>query len=391
MQEHFQLDPALTFLNHGSFGACPRAVLEHQTQIRAQLEASPVQFMLRALPERLAAARGAVAAFVGAQPEDLVFVRNATEGVGAVLRSLSFAPGDELLTSNHAYVACSHTLRFVAERSGARVVVVDVPFPVESAEQVTSRFCRAVTSRTRIALIDHVTSITGLVFPVRDIIRELTARGVRCLVDGAHAPGMVEVDLAALGADYYAANFHKWVCAPKGAGMLWVRPELQAEIYPPVISHGYAAAPEARFRAMFDWVGTTDPSAVLCVPFALELLASLVPGGWPELRARNHALAIEAREILCRALGVPAPAPVDMLGSLASVPLPGLAPDHAEGQDRLYAELTGRGFEVLVQHWPAPGRRVLRVSAQLYNSRDQYQRLAQVLPELWSATTVAEA
>jgi isopenicillin-N epimerase len=382
MRGHWTLDPALTFLNHGSFGACPRRVLEHQSMWRERLEASPVQFMTRELAPGLAASRAAVATFVGARPDDLAFMRNATEGVNVVLRSLCFEAGDELLTSSHVYPGCHQALRYVAERSGAVLRVVDVPFPIGSSAQVTEAFLSGVTPRTRLALVDHVTSVTGLVFPVGDIARGLRARGVPILVDGAHAPGMVDIDLRALGVDYYAANFHKWLCAPKGAGMLWVRPELQAAMLPSVISHGYAAAPEARFRELFDWGGTSDPTAWLSLPFVLELMQGLLPGGWQAIRARNHALALAARDVLCATLEVTPPAPDGMLGSLVSVPLPGLGSGARGRPDPLYLALLERGFETVVQIWPTPGRRVLRVSAQLYNELDEYRRLAQLLPTL---------
>ena len=371
------LDPSVDFLNHGSFGACPAPVLEYQSQLRQELERGPVKFMLRRLPELLARERELVAQFVGAEPEDLVFVANATSGVNAVLRSLRFESGDQLLTTDHVYAACKNVLDYAAERNGCELAVAQVPFPLSSPEQVTRAVLARVTPRTRLALLDHVTSITGLVLPVGQLVSELEARGVRTLMDGAHAPGMVELNLSELGASYYAANFHKWGCSPKGAGMLWVRRELQEGLVPPVISHGYAAR-EARFQAQFDWQGTLDPTPVLSIGFALEFLGGLVDGGWPELRRRNRELTLWARDLLCQRLGIAAPAPDSMLGSLCSVPLP---PSERTARD-LYEALVDRGFEVLVQPWPAPHERILRVSAQLYNSPAQYGRLADILPEL---------
>lgn len=390
MRRHWSLDPTLTFLNHGSFGACPRAVLDHQAELRKRLEASPVQFM-HAVPAELERLRKLVGPFVGADPADIVFVRNATEGVNAVLRSLRFQPGDELLTTNQAYPACVNALRFVAQQWGATVKVAALPFPLESPEQLVAALRAALGPRTRLCLLDHVTSATALVMPVAAIARVLREHGVSSLVDGAHAAGMVELDVRALGVDYYATNFHKWTCAPKGAGMLWVRPELRAQILPSVVSHGFSEPEPRRFQAMFDWTGTSDPTAWLCLDRTLEFMGSLLPGGWRQLREENHRLALRARDTLCAALGCPRPAPDELIGSMASIPLkPGPELSAAEAEvaahshapDPLYRELSRRGFEVVVANWPARPQRVLRVSAQLYNTLDEYERLAQALQEL---------
>jgi isopenicillin-N epimerase len=378
------IEPGVAFLNHGSYGACPSEVLRHQAALRAEMEAEPVRFLGRELDDRLDAARAALAAFVGADPEDLAFVANATGGINAVLRALRFGPGDELLTTDHVYGACRNTLDFVADRTGARVIIATIPFPVGSPEEIVDAVLARVTPRTRLALLDHITSPTGLIVPIERLIAALAQRSVETLVDGAHAPGMVPLDLRRLGAAYYSANCHKWLCTPKGSAFLWVRRDRQPDVHPLTISHGATGERpgRSRFRLEFDWTGTQDPTAWLTVPMAIEYLRELVPGGWPALMARNRALALEARRRLCAAVGTAPVCPDAMIGALAAVRLPD-NPTADRGwrvrdplQERLFE---GWGIEVPIMRWPAPPHRLVRVSAQLYNRPEQYARLAEAL------------
>jgi isopenicillin-N epimerase len=335
-----------------------------------------MEFLVREIDALLAEARRALSAFVGADPDDLAFVANATTGVNAVVRSLDFRPGDEILTTDHAYAACRNALDYVAGRCSAKVVVAQVPFPIGGPEEIVQAILAAVTGRTRLALVDHVTSPTGLIFPIERIVRELAARGVDTLVDGAHAPGMLPLDLRSLGAAYYTGNCHKWLCAPKGAAFLWVRPDRQDRVRPVVISHGATASAErSRFRAEFDWVGTDDITAYLCVPRAIEFLGSLLPGGWPELMRTNRARVLEARKIIGEAIGSAPAAPDEMIGTLATIPIAdGPAP-------ALQAELWEKHrIEVPVVSFRSPPRRQVRISSQAYNDLDQYRLLASVLP-----------
>ncbi len=389
---HWTLDPAVAFLNHGSYGAAPRVVLAAQQAWRDRMEAEPVRFFSHDLEPAMDAARDALGDFVGADPDDLAFVPNATAGFNTVLRSLRFAPGDELLTTDHAYNAAKNAMEYVAGRDGARVAIAAVPFPVDGPASVVEAVLAAVTPRTRLAVIDHVTSATALVFPIETLVAELSARGIDTLVDGAHAPGQIDIDLPALGAAYYTANLHKWVCAPKGSGFLWVRRDRQAQIRPLAISHG-ANSPRtdrSRFRVEFDWTGTADQSAYLAVPEAIRFGEELLPGGWAALRERNHALALTARDVLCARLGIEPPAPEAMIGCMASVPLPlETQPGRVQGielyDDPVHGSLERLGMQAMITPWPqrpdgGPWRRLVRISAAAYNDLDEYRRLAAALP-----------
>jgi isopenicillin-N epimerase len=383
---HWDLDPAIAFLNHGSYGATPRAVLAKQQEWRARMERQPVQFLGREARPALDVTRGDVAAFVGCDAADLVFVNNATMGVNTILRWLKLEPGDELLTTNHAYGACKNAMDATANWTGAKVVVADVPFPLEGEQDVVDPILAAVTPRTRVAMLDHVTSPTALVFPIERLVRELAGRGVETLIDGAHAPGMVDLDIRAIAPAWYTGNGHKWLCSPKGAGFLYVRPDLQAATRPLVISHGATQPLDGvtRFQKEFQWTGTQDPTPWLCLSESIHCLGAMLARGWPAVRERNHAMAVEAQTILCEALRIPKPCPEEMLGSMAAIPIPDAARSApALGWDRLqwHDALLDRGFEVPVSDFP-PGRLTLRVSCQLYNEGDQYVRLAETLSEL---------
>ncbi|MCA8954415.1 MAG: aminotransferase class V-fold PLP-dependent enzyme [Planctomycetes bacterium] len=383
---HWDLDPEVTFLNHGSFGACPRVVLAAQSELRARLEREPVRFFEHDYEPLLDAARAALAELVGSDPDDLAFVPNATAGVNTVLRALDFGPGDELLVTDHEYNASRNVFDHVVGRSGARAVTAPLPFPIADPQQVVDAVLSRVTERTRLLLIDHVTSPTGLVLPLERLVPALRERGVETLVDGAHGPGMLPLDLEGLGAAYYTGNCHKWLCTPKGSALLWVRRDRQAALRPLAISHG-ANSPRtdrSQFRLDFDWTGTHDPTPFLCLPAALEFLRGLMPGGLPALQAHNRELVLRGRQLLCERLGIPEPAPAAMIGSLAALPLPlDATPITVPGTDPLHAALYDRyRIEVPVMRWPHPPLRLLRISAQAYNSVPQYEALAEAVAEL---------
>ena len=289
MKQHWLLDPDITFLNHGSFGATPIAVLAKQDEFRTRMEREPVRFMIRELEVLLDDARAQLGEFVGADPAGIAFIPNATYGVNSVVRSLDLDKNEEIVVTAHEYNATRNVAEFAAQLAGARVVVAEVPFPIASPDEVFGRIIEKISDRTRLVILDHVTSQTALVMPIARIIDEVQSRGIDVLVDGAHAPGMLPLDLRALDAAYYTANLHKWVCAPKGAAFLYVRENRRASVRPIAISHGANSSrtDRSRFHLEFDWTGTFDPTPWLCVPEALRTLASFVEGGWPEIMRRK--------------------------------------------------------------------------------------------------------
>jgi isopenicillin-N epimerase len=381
-RRHWSLAPDLVFLNHGSFGACPAAILDLQHELRRTMEASPVEFLHRRYDERMAAGRVALAEFLGVRTADLAPVTNATTAVNAVARSWRLAPGDQVLTTSHDYNACRNALEVVARSAGGEVVVAELPFPVASAEEVVAAVLGAVTPRTRYAMIDHVTSGSALVLPVEIVVRELEDRGIRVLVDGAHAPGMLEFDMEALGASWYCGNLHKWTCAPKGCAFLWAREDMQEVLQPAVVSHGNNTPRPGYtpFQDRFDWPGTWDPTPWMCLPAVLDFVGGLLPGGWRAVREHNRALGREARLLLMDALGVVSPCPEDMLGSMATLPLPERFQGVTHGgpvapeQLRLHDE-----FRIEVPFVRCNGARGFRVSAHLHNRIEEYRYLAECL------------
>lgn len=378
----WDLEPGVAFLNHGSFGAVPRPVLAHQQMLRDRMERQPVQFLTRDLDGLRDHARIATAGFVGADPAGLVFVPNATTGVATVIGSLDLAPGDEIVITDHGYNAVRNQVVEAASRSGAVVVVARFPF-VTTPDEVLTAVVHGITDRTRLVIVDHVTSPTALVLPVAAIAAAAESRGVPVLIDGAHGPGMLEVDIAALGASYYTGNCHKWMCAPKGTAFLWARPDRREDLRPTVISHGYNTPRpgRSRFHALFDWIGTDDPTGVLSIPAAIETIGALDPGGWDAHRQANRTLALAGRRIVATAVGADALPPETMIGSMATIPL-GTSPHPAPPPlpDPLNLRLLEvHRIEVPVVTWPEAPHRMVRISAQAYNTLENYERLAEAL------------
>ncbi len=385
-KELWALDPEITFLNHGSFGACPTAILERQNEMRRELEANPMDFLHRTLEPRLDAARQRLADFIGCKFENLAFVPNATSGVNAVLQSISLNQTDEVIATNHEYNACRNALNFVARQRGFKVVEVQIPYPVHRIEEAVNPILEAITPRTRLLLLDHITSATGFIMPVEPIIQEFNNRGIDTLIDGAHAPGMVKLQLEKLGATYYTGNCHKWICSPKGSALLYVRPDKIESIRPPIISHGYNTlrSDRSKFLIQFGWTGTLCPTPWLCIPETLDYLGQEIPGNWPAIMERNHRLALQGRDIICRALNVSPPCPDEFHGSMVTIPIPpdpkGRPPVLPRFEALLQNELwVQHKIEVPIFFWPDLKNRHLRISAQLYNSVEDYQVLAEAL------------
>ncbi len=384
MMSFWRLDPDVIHLNHGSFGATPGPVLEEQRRLRDAMESNPTRWFLADYQPALDQARSRVADFVGSDPAGLGFVNNATEGVNSVLRSLEadLRPGDEIVVPDHSYNACRNAVEVTAARTGARVVTAAIPFPLRSASEVTNRILGVVTDRTRLLMVDAVTSPTALVLPLAEIVAALEPE-VRVLVDAAHAPGMIDFDVTALGASYVTANCHKWMCSPKGSALLYVREDHRDRIYPAVISHGYNGgwpAEGGHMHTQFDWTGTDDPTAWLATPVALEAMAGLHPDGWDGVRRANRDLCLTARDMLTDLLGIEAPAPDGMIGAIASVPLPrSLSPGGTIFNPLMGALRTRWGIEVMVMSWPDPSAGLLRVSTQQYNTVEHLERLVEAV------------
>lgn len=371
LHDLWSLDPGVTFLNHGSFGACPRAVLAAQEHLRARLEAEPVRFLVRELEPLLEAARAELARFLGARPDDLAFVANATTGVNAVLRSIALGPGDEILLTDHNYGATLRVAQFVARERGGYVRTVTVPYPRFDPAQLVDAVATAITPRTRVAVLDHITSESALVFPLAELAAVCRTRGVAVLVDGAHAPGVLPLDLQSLGADWYSANLHKWACSPRSCGILWAAPDRQRDLHPPVISWGL----DQGFTAEFDWVGTRDVSPWLAAPAGFEFLAVL---GIDNVWRHNHDLAWTGAQRLADRWGTSLGYRESGVGFMATIPLPprlGATPPEAA---RLRDALLFR-HQIEVQLHAAHGQLWTRISAQVYNDLSDVERLGEAV------------
>lgn len=380
------------YLNHGSFGLTPIAINTLKTRLEAELNRDRDEHFWFKGGAKLESARLAIAAFVNAPPDDLVLVDHVTEALNSVLKSLSFAAGDELLTIDHSYPPYESLYKEFCRRTGVKLVVASLPFPVTAPDEIVSLIVSKAGPRTKLAVIDHITSPTALLLPIEAIVRALRKRGVETFVDGAHGIGQVPLDMQAIGAAYYASNNHKWLAAPLGSAFLYVRPDCQQTIMPAAGS--LMADSDHKFTERFVWQGTKDPCARLCLPETIDYIGALHQEGWPGVYRRNHALALAARALLCERLGLAPACPAAMVPCMFSLPLGQLAFDPKRNADAPHMRLNGlmrerNGYGVNCVYWG--GQYLLRLTAYLYNSLSDYERLADDLAPVLRELRVSEA
>jgi isopenicillin-N epimerase len=371
----FLLRPDITFLNHGSFGACPRPVFAEYQRWQRTLEEQPVEFLGRRIDGLLAEAREPLGKYLGTAPDNLVFVPNTTHGINIIARSFPLEPGDEVLGASHEYGAVERTWTFVCEAKGARYRSQPIALPVTSAEEIIEQLWQGITPRTRALVISHITSPTALIFPVAEICRRAAAQGIYTIIDGAHAPGQIDLALDDIGADFYVGNLHKWVCAPKGSAFLYARPDRQAMLQPLVVSWGWRAITPgpSPFQDYFGWTGTSDPAAYLSVP---EAIAFQQRHDWPTIRARSHALATSACQRIGAMTGLPpiSPETTDWYSQMRSIPIPRTSTPSEALRQRLWDEYQ---IEIPVVDWG--DHRFVRISIQAYNTPRDVDRLVSAL------------
>jgi len=393
---NWPMDPSITFLNHGSYGLCPRAVSEAQSELRARMERDPVRFFKVDLERLMDGVRDRLGAYLNCSAADLAPVMNATVALATILHNTPFQAGDEVLVTDHEYSSGLNELARMAPKLGIKVVTAKVSFPIYSPREVVDSVLAAVTPRTKLVLISQITSATSLIFPVELIVAELNRRNIDVIVDGAHAPGQIAVDIAALQPTYWVGSFHKWASAPKGTSFMYVRPDKQANFRSVVLSsRADKVRPERKlFLRDFDYMGTADYTGLLTIPVALDTMANLLPGGLPALMRHNHSMVIQARDIVTRITGLQPTAPDSMTGCMTTLILPSPDAEHAARptiyDDPMQDALLDR-HRIQIPVWPfgtGPGQpgsasnadlRLLRISAQVYNTPDEYQKLGEAL------------
>ncbi|MBP1673442.1 MAG: aminotransferase class [Bacteroidetes bacterium] len=377
--KHWNIDQSILFLNHGSFGATPIKVLEQQQQFQLQLERQPLRFFMRELPDLHQKTLQHLGAFLQCNPQDLVYVRNATEGVNTVLSSIPWQKNDRVLITNHIYQACKNALFIYAQRYGFEIDEVEVSYPYQNEDEIVQCVLKGITKNTRLLLIDHISSPTALHFPIEKIASNLKGSRVELLVDGAHAPGMIPIQPSETGAQYYTGNCHKWLCAPKGAAFLWVEPKCQEYINPLNIS--MINVKTQSFQDRFYWGGTQDLSSFLSIPKAIESIPEIFGKSWEEVMERNYMMSRKVSQLLSSKLQQLVPIPEGSIINMCSLPLPKLGRALQPGefdplQEKLYYEYK---IEIPVINWGRENQRFIRYSCFVYNSLEQYEYLGEVL------------
>lgn len=380
----FPIQEGLIQLNNGSYGCCPEVVGAAQTELRRRLEADPVRFFKSDLEHYCDDTREALARFVRVRAEDLVLVSNGTFAVATVLNNLELAPGDEILVTDHEYMATMNELRKICGTTGAVVKIAEMPFPAVSAEKVIESVVGAMTDRTKLVMVSHIASASAIILPVKEIVAAANERGITSFVDGAHTPGQIDLDISDIDPTWYAASCHKWLATPKGTGFIYTSPTRQDGFKPVVLScrEHEKRTDRKEYLCDFDYVGTNDYTGNLVIPVAIEHMGNQMPGGWDELRQRNHDLVVHGAKLVCDAIGIEQLVPDSMIGSMVGIPLPGeCEPGELMGEglwDRLYLN---HGIQVPIWDLPGVHPRVMRVSAQLYNTVEDFERLAGALRE----------
>ncbi len=385
--ELFNIEKGFIALNHGSFGACPKAVLKYYSDLNERMESLTTRFFTLELKPLMLDSLKYLATFINAPLDNLVFVRNTTTAAYSVLNSLSFDEGDEIVTTNFIYEACRYQLNHLSATKGVVLKFAQIPFPVDSEEQIVTRIFEKLTAKTKLVFLDHVSSETAVVMPLERICKRLKTLNIPVFIDGAHAPGMLPLDLQKLAPDFYAGNCHKWLCAPKGSAFLYVSPEKKEDMLPPVISFFFRSGKtlQEQFFNSFFWTGTAnDYLSCITVKYAIEYLNNSVEGGWQEIMKRNRKLVRTGRDIIKEKLDLEQHTPEEMTGTMVTFRLNSKS-DKEPGSllDRLFLQLLDQcKIETFIGKLYHSDERILRISAHLYNKESDYERLADCLKKL---------
>jgi len=383
------IEPGLTLLNHGSYGICPEFIHGRQAQLRLLIDSDPVRYYLHRLEDLSDKARAALGAFVNADPEDLALVQNATFAVATCLHAIDWQPGDRVVVTDHEYNATLNEIDRLVRTRGIEVVHAKIPLPLAGPDQIIEAIAHQMNNRTRLVVASHIASASAIVLPVERIVKLCRDRGIEVLIDGAHAPGQIDIDLASLRPTYYAASCHKWLCTPKGAAFFYADKSVQDRVQPLALSCRVHQKRDDRaaFLCDFDYVGTVDSTASLVVPDCIEHLGAQRPGGWDQLRAENHELVLEGARVIRERCGLaptyPEPLASELTGSMYSLLLPP-NPDPSRPtmyDDPLHDRVMEHRIQVPIWTLETAGVRVCRLSAQLYNTIDEYERFADVLAD----------